>query len=104
MVGGSKIQDEIAAGKARADDQDYTLTMTFVLPGEHVPAQHVNLKLGPGLQQESNVDQQSTIISTRAGELKHSANNKQWWVESNAWRVRLCNCQYHGMSHPNLHI
>lgn len=62
-------------------------TMTYVLPGEFVPAQHVNLKLGPGLLQVSDVKQNSTIISTRAGELKHTPNNRQWWVEGNSRRV-----------------
>ncbi|KAG9315789.1 hypothetical protein JVU11DRAFT_3438 [Chiua virens] len=60
-----------------------------ILPGEHVPAQHVNLKLGPGLLQlpahrTSAKDQ--PIISTRAGELHHSANNSRWWIEGNARR------------------
>lgn len=62
--------------------------MAHVLPGEVVPAQHVNLKLGPGLLQLSDVNQSNTIVSTRAGELKHSANNRQWWVEGNSRRVR----------------
>lgn len=61
--------------------------MSFVLPGELVPAKHVNLKLGPGLLQVSNVGQETVVVSTKAGEVKHSANNKQWWVESNARRV-----------------
>ncbi|KAJ3557130.1 hypothetical protein NM688_g1635 [Phlebia brevispora] len=60
--------------------------MTSVLPGEVVHAQHVNLKLGPGLLQEASVDKENVIISTRAGDLKHTANNRQWWVESNSWR------------------
>ncbi|KAI0076300.1 exosome complex exonuclease RRP40 [Panus rudis PR-1116 ss-1] len=57
----------------------------YILPGEQVHAQHVNLKLGPGLLQLSN-NKESEIISTRAGELKHSANNSKWWIESNARR------------------
>lgn len=60
----------------------------LILPGEQVPAQHVNLKLGPGLIQSSNVGREGFIISTKAGELKHSANNSRWWIESNARRVR----------------
>ncbi|EKM51877.1 uncharacterized protein PHACADRAFT_199383 [Phanerochaete carnosa HHB-10118-sp] len=60
--------------------------MTYVLPGESVPAQHVNLKLGPGLLQVSDAQKSSSIISTRAGELKHTANNRQWWIESNSRR------------------
>ena len=63
--------------------------MSYVLPGEIVPAQHVNLKLGPGLLKETNVARESVVLSTKAGELKHSANNKEWWVESNSWRVRV---------------
>ncbi|KAI0043180.1 exosome complex exonuclease RRP40 [Auriscalpium vulgare] len=56
--------------------------MSVVLPGELVPAQHVNLKLGPGLQQEAA----SQVTATRAGILEHSANNSRWWVESNSRR------------------
>jgi exosome complex component RRP40 len=62
--------------------------MTYVLPGEFVPAKHVNLKLGPGLIQVSSVGHQAAVVSTKAGELKHSANNKQWWIEGNSRRVR----------------
>ncbi|KAF9049504.1 hypothetical protein BDZ89DRAFT_1057386 [Hymenopellis radicata] len=57
--------------------------MSVVVPGEHVPAQHVNLKLGPGLTQSSS---SPTVISTRAGTLNHSANRSKWWVESNSRR------------------
>ena len=61
-------------------------TMPVVLPGEIVPASHVNLKLGPGLSQTPS----STVLSTRAGDLQHSANNARWWVENNsARRVRF---------------
>lgn len=66
--------------------------MSIVLPGETVPAQHVNLKLGPGLQQLSNAEGSTSVLSTRAGELQHSANGSKWWVESNARRV--------GVFHP----
>ncbi|KAJ7644201.1 hypothetical protein FB45DRAFT_897212 [Roridomyces roridus] len=55
--------------------------MDTVLPGQHVPAQHVNLKLGPGLLQTA-----SSIIATRAGSLNHSANRSKWWVENNSRR------------------
>ncbi|KAK7056902.1 exosome non-catalytic core subunit rrp40 [Paramarasmius palmivorus] len=68
--------------------------MSVVLPGEQVPAQHVNLKLGPGLLQTSNASTSKTnptIISTRAGTLNHSANRSRWWVESNSRRVRVVN-------------
>ncbi|KAJ3508910.1 hypothetical protein NLJ89_g5502 [Agrocybe chaxingu] len=63
--------------------------MSIVLPGKHVPAQHVNLKLGPGLQQlstagPSRID--STVIATRAGELHHSVNRSKWWIEGNSRR------------------
>lgn len=61
-------------------------TMSFILPGERIPAQHVNLKLGPGLLQTSSTQQDTSIISTRAGELHHSANNSRWWIESNSRR------------------
>ncbi|ESK95762.1 exosome complex exonuclease rrp40 [Moniliophthora roreri MCA 2997] len=63
--------------------------MSVVLPGEQVPAQHVNLKLGPGLLQTShasNSKANTSIISTRAGTLNHSANRSRWWVESNSRR------------------
>ncbi|SJL07489.1 related to Exosome complex component rrp40 [Armillaria ostoyae] len=62
--------------------------MSIVVPGEHVPAQHVNLKLGPGLIQlsQASATPKSSIISTRAGTLHHSANGSKWWVESNARR------------------
>ncbi|KAG6377080.1 hypothetical protein JVT61DRAFT_1131 [Boletus reticuloceps] len=63
---------------------------SIVVPGEHVPAQHVNLKLGPGLLQLSAHRAQPPnshlIISTRAGQLDHSANKSRWWVECNARR------------------
>lgn len=59
--------------------------MSIVLPGENVPAQHVNLKLGPGLSQTSGVSSPS-IVSTRAGTLNHSANKSRWWIESNSRR------------------
>ncbi len=65
--------------------------MSIVFPGNHVPAQHVNLKLGPGLQQLSTVTANKTeltVIATRAGELHHSANRSKWWIESNSRRVR----------------
>ncbi|KAF8895344.1 hypothetical protein BD779DRAFT_1498988 [Infundibulicybe gibba] len=55
--------------------------MSFVLPGEDIPAQHVNLKLGPGLLQSN-----SNVASTRAGILNHSANGSKWWVEYNSRR------------------
>lgn len=66
----------------------------IVLPGELVPAQHVNLKLGPGLLQISSQSPKGkgsapTIISTRAGTLCHSANKSKWWVESNSRRVSI---------------
>ncbi|KAH7921325.1 hypothetical protein BV22DRAFT_1114479 [Leucogyrophana mollusca] len=60
--------------------------MSIVLPGERVPAQHVNLKLGPGLLQLSNSKGESPIISTRSGSLNHSANRSKWWVENNSRR------------------
>ncbi|RPD62201.1 exosome complex exonuclease RRP40 [Lentinus tigrinus ALCF2SS1-7] len=60
--------------------------MTSVLPGENVPAQHVNLKLGPGLLQQTSVGGTSAIVSTRAGEVQHSANRSRWWIEGNSRR------------------
>lgn len=63
-------------------------TMTIVVPGELVPAQHINLKLGPGLIQES-IAASTSVQSTRAGTLNHSANKSKWWVESNSRRVCL---------------
>ncbi|KAF7314443.1 hypothetical protein MKEN_00917100 [Mycena kentingensis (nom. inval.)] len=58
-----------------------------VLPGQIVPAQHVNLKLGPGLLQTTSVGaSSSSIIATRAGTLHHSANRSKWWVENNSRR------------------
>lgn len=68
----------------------FLMASIVVLPGEHVPAQHVNLKLGPGLLQLSThrvSPNGQPIISTRAGQLHHSANNSRWWVEGNARRV-----------------
>ncbi|KAA1469892.1 exosome complex exonuclease RRP40 [Dentipellis sp. KUC8613] len=59
---------------------------TFTLPGEHIPAQHVNLKLGPGIQQTSTSNGVDVVVSTRAGTLQHSANGSRWWVESNSRR------------------
>ncbi|KAF5360685.1 hypothetical protein D9756_004865 [Leucocoprinus leucothites] len=61
--------------------------MTTIVSGEKVDAQHVNLKLGPGLQQtRSHGPTGSTIIATRAGNLNHSANGAKWWIESNSRR------------------
>ncbi|EIN12714.1 hypothetical protein PUNSTDRAFT_130962 [Punctularia strigosozonata HHB-11173 SS5] len=57
-----------------------------VLPGEHVPAQHVNLKLGPGLLQQTSADGSEYIMSTRAGALNHSSNGAKWWIDSNSRR------------------
>ncbi|KAF7299015.1 hypothetical protein MIND_00849800 [Mycena indigotica] len=54
----------------------------IVLPGQIVPAQHVNLKLGPGLLQTAS----SSIIATRAGSLHHSTNRSKWWIENNSRR------------------
>ncbi|KDQ62474.1 hypothetical protein JAAARDRAFT_122257 [Jaapia argillacea MUCL 33604] len=70
---------------------------TPILPGELVPARHVNLKLGPGLLQLSsdptpqskgkgNANPNAVIISTRAGSLDHSPNGAKWWVDSNSRR------------------
>lgn len=63
--------------------------MSIVLPGEHISAQHVNLKLGPGLLQVSDSQQAGSIISTRAGTLNHSSNGSKWWIDSNSRRVSL---------------
>ncbi|KAI0688894.1 exosome complex exonuclease RRP40 [Earliella scabrosa] len=60
--------------------------MTSILPGERVPAQHVNLKLGPGLLQQSSINGQPTVVSTRAGDVQHSKNRARWWIEGNARR------------------
>ncbi|KIM43269.1 hypothetical protein M413DRAFT_444084 [Hebeloma cylindrosporum] len=63
--------------------------MSVVLPGDHVPAQHVNLKLGPGLLQVSNVvdnKTESNVMVTRAGIINHSTNRSKWWVESKSRR------------------
>ena len=67
---------------------------TIVLPGERVPAAHVNLKLGPGLTQISkssptppDVRDKPYIVATKAGELKQSANGSKWWVDNNSRRV-----------------
>lgn len=62
--------------------------MSIVLPGERVPAQHINLKLVPGLLLSSNPSDSRLIISTRAGTFNHSANGSKWWIESNSRRVR----------------
>lgn len=61
--------------------------MTHVLPGENIPAQHVNLKLGPGLTQTSDFAKTNIVLSTRAGELQHTADNRKWWIEGNSRRV-----------------
>lgn len=68
------------------------IIMTIVLPGERAPARHVNLKLGPGLFQNSNASTSTgraapSIFATRAGTLNHSSNGSKWWIESNARRV-----------------
>jgi len=60
--------------------------MSAVLPGQKVPVQHVNLKLGPGLQQESDSYGQTALVTTRAGVLRHSPNGARWWVENNSAR------------------
>jgi len=63
---------------------------SVVLPGEYIPAQHVNLKLGPGLLQLSATrvsSSQQPVVATRAGILNHSTNKSKWWVEGNSRRV-----------------
>ncbi|KAI0769042.1 exosome complex exonuclease RRP40 [Trametes elegans] len=60
--------------------------MSLVLPGEQVPAQHVNLKLGPGLLQLSTGNGQPVVISTRAGEVMRTAKGNRWWIEGNSRR------------------
>ncbi|KAJ3526330.1 hypothetical protein NMY22_g10206 [Coprinellus aureogranulatus] len=64
------------------------MSSELVFPGQSVPAKHVNLKLGPGLQQQASYDNpsESTVVSTKAGLLQHSANRSKWWVDSNARR------------------
>lgn len=62
---------------------------TLILPGETVTVTHPNLKLGPGLAQDSSSSSTSDkIIVTRAGTLNHSTNKAKWWVEGNSRRVR----------------
>lgn len=63
------------------------MSETFILPGDRVHAQHVNLKLGPGLLQHASIEEESMILSTKAGELHHSANNSKWWIEGNSRRA-----------------
>ncbi|TEB22756.1 hypothetical protein FA13DRAFT_1694959 [Coprinellus micaceus] len=60
----------------------------LVFPGQSVPAKHVNLKLGPGLQQQASYSDpsESTVVATKAGLLQHSANRSKWWVDSNSRR------------------
>lgn len=64
-----------------------TVIMSTVLPGEHIPAQHVNLKLGPGLLHQSFFDGQAGVVATRAGDVQHSKNRSRWWIEGNSRRV-----------------
>ena len=75
----------------RAGNSKLTI-MSTVLPGDQIPARHVNLKLGPGLLQlstiASNKTTESTVIATRAGTLNHSTNGSKWWIETNSRRVR----------------
>lgn len=58
-----------------------------VLPGDIIPASHVNLKLGPGLVQIFKPSGEKIVLATKAGELMHTSNNKNWWIESNSKRV-----------------
>ncbi|KAI0031062.1 hypothetical protein K488DRAFT_79284 [Vararia minispora EC-137] len=58
--------------------------MPTVLPGEIIPAKHVNLKLGPGLQQEIGGDNLTSVVTTLAGYLQRSANGARWWVENSS--------------------
>lgn len=62
---------------------------TLALPGETVSALHPNLKLGPGLLQETtlSLETPNSILTTRAGSLHHSKNGAKWWVEGNSRRV-----------------
>ncbi|KAF8158207.1 exosome complex exonuclease RRP40 [Crassisporium funariophilum] len=63
--------------------------MSTSLPGDRIPAHHVNLKLGPGLLQLSTIASnktESTVIATRAGVVNHSANGSKWWIEGNSRR------------------
>lgn len=68
--------------------------MTFVLPGDLVPARtdaKGGLKLGPGLLQVSSGGSFSPadpVIATRPGVLNSTDDGKRWWVEKNTLRVR----------------
>lgn len=95
----------VVAIRGGSTSSSHSLFMsTIVLPGERVPAQHVNLKLGPGLLQLSAHHAPAhgqPIISTRGGQLHHSANNSRWWVEGNGRRASVfrlplepCVCAY----------
>lgn len=86
---GPRMMVEVVVQVQDRSDRFWTPTvMSTVLPGTQVSAQHVNLKLGPGLLQMSDAKAAgSSIITTRAGVLNHSANKSKWWVESNSRRV-----------------
>jgi len=62
--------------------------MPVILPGETVDVRHVNLKLGPGLQQEDD-EQGAIIITNRVGNLCNSTNKARWWVENSSAK-RVC--------------
>jgi exosome complex component RRP40 len=68
--------------------------MSVVLPGELIDPPYKKLNAGPGLFHLSNVSDGGSIISTRAGVLNHSANGRQWWIQSNSRRVRGCILPY----------
>ena len=87
----SKISEkETNPGQPVESARNMSSPSITVLPGETVPAQHVNLKLGPGLLQitgDLSKSNNTSIVSTKAGIVNHSANNAKWWVENNSRRV-----------------
>lgn len=83
----SAVCDRLGRVAACFLQRSHGATMSIVLPGQVVPAQHVNLKLGPGLRQDLSAQDAKQVTATRAGTLQHSANGSRWWVQSNARRV-----------------
>jgi hypothetical protein len=85
---GSRARDD--CGEQETHLWNSSTMSSLTLPGEIVTVAHPNLKLGPGLAQDSlSSSSRDSILVTRAGSLNHSANGAKWWVEGNSRRVRL---------------
>jgi hypothetical protein len=87
---GAGTRDDCGEQETHLGSWHSSAMSSLTLPGEIVTVAHPNLKLGPGLAQDSlSSSSRDSVLVTRAGSLNHSANGAKWWVEGNSRRVRL---------------